>query len=107
MTQFIKGLLALIEVEDSPTYKRSKIINMQEDTQMVLSAAEFLDDETILKHLPFLSPDEIDEILERKDAEEAERYADESDGDDGESAILEEYGNDVLSMLDEILAEAQ
>ena len=107
VTQFIKGLLALIEVEDSPTYKRSKIINMQEDTQMVLSAAEFLDDETILKHLPFLSPDEIDEILERKDAEEAERYADESDGDDGESAILEEYGNDVLSMLDEILAEAQ
>ena len=58
VTEFIKELLALIGIEDSPTYKRSKIINMAEDTQMVLSAAQYLDDETILKHLPFLNPDE-------------------------------------------------
>ena len=34
----------------------------------------YLDDETILKHLPFLNIDEIDDILKRKDAEEADRY---------------------------------
>lgn len=76
LTDCIKAILALMSVDDDPTYKRSKIINMAEDTQMVLSAAQYLDDETILNHLPFISPDEIDEILKRKTAEEAERYAD-------------------------------
>ena len=77
VTKFIKGLLKLINVDDSPTYKRSKIINMQEDTQMILSAAQYLDDETILKHLPFLSPDEIDGIIDRKNKEELERFTSE------------------------------
>ena len=42
---------------------------------MILAAAQYLDDETILKHLPVLNIDEIDEILMRKDKEEADRYA--------------------------------
>lgn len=77
---FIQGLLSLIGVEDEPTFKRSKIINMAEDTQMVLSAAEYLDDETILKHLPFLSPDEIEGILANRTREEAGRFAIEEGG---------------------------
>lgn len=83
VTTFIQGILKLIGIKDSPTYKRSKIINMAEDTQMVLSAAQYLDDETILKHLPFLSPDEIDGILTRKDEEEAERYESDESGSEG------------------------
>ena len=72
---FISALLKLIGVEDAPTFKRSKIINMNEDTQMILSAAQYLDDETILKHLPFLNIDEVDEILKRVDEEELDRMA--------------------------------
>ena len=75
VTEFIYGLLALIGITDSPTYKRSKIINMAEDTQMVLLAAQYLDNETILKHLPFLNPDEINDILDKLTEEEAGRYA--------------------------------
>lgn len=75
VTDVIKGLLELLGIDDDPTYKRSMIINMQEDTQMILSAAQYLDDETILKHLPFLSPDEIKDVMKRKTEEEAERYA--------------------------------
>ena len=74
VAEFIAGLLALIGIDDIPTFKRSKIINMLEDTQMVLSAAQFLDDETILKHLPFLSPDEIETVLKGITREEAGRY---------------------------------
>lgn len=74
VTEFINGLLSLLGIEDSPTYKRTRIINMQDDTQMILSAAQYLDDETILKHLPFLSPDEINGILENRTREEASRY---------------------------------
>lgn len=74
VAEFIDGLLKLIGIEDQPTFKRSKIINMLEDTQMIMSAAQILDDETILKHLPFLSPDEIDTILTNITREEAGRY---------------------------------
>lgn len=74
VTDFIYGLLELLGIDDSPTFKRSKIINMSEDTQMVLSAAQYLDDETILKHLPFLNHDEIEDIKKRIFKEEVDRY---------------------------------
>lgn len=77
VSDFIDGLLKLIGVEDSPTFKRTKVTNMGEETNMILASAEYLDEETVLKHLPFLSPDEIDTIQENKRTEEAERYIDE------------------------------
>lgn len=89
VTEAVKGLLALIGVEDSPTYHRRKTTNQPEVTNMVLAAGQYLDDETILKHLPFLNIDEIDEIMKRKDKEEADRFAalaqapEEEDGEDG------------------------
>lgn len=70
VTEFIDGLLKLIGIEDSPTFKRSKIINIVDDTNMVLSASDYLDKETVLKHLPFLNHDEVDEILKRKEEEQ-------------------------------------
>lgn len=42
---------------------------------MVLLAANYLDDESVLRHLPWLTPEEVDEILKRKDAEAMERMA--------------------------------
>lgn len=84
VTDYIKSLLELAGVDDDPSYKRSKIVNMQEDTQMVLSAAQYLDDETILNHLPWLSPDEIPKILDRKTEEEANRYEDVGNGNESE-----------------------
>lgn len=74
IVDFIDGLLQLIGIDDSPTFKRSKIVNMTEDTQMVLSASQFLDDETILKHLPFLNHDEIADIMKKNLYEEVNRY---------------------------------
>lgn len=94
VTDAIKAILSLAGIEDNPTYKRSKIINMQEDTQMVLSAAQYLDDETILKHLPFLNPDEIDDILARKTEEEAERYGNDNDFDGNNQGTEEEEGSE-------------
>ena len=84
VSNFIKGILKLANIDDSPSYKRNKIINMQEDTQMVLSAAQYLDDETILKHLPFLSPDEIETILDKRVEEEAARFEESGEGVNGQ-----------------------
>ena len=74
VSDFIDHILDLIGVDDSPTFKRTKVVNMGEETQMVLSAAQYLDEQTVLEHLPFLSPDEIEDIMERKEVEEAERF---------------------------------
>ncbi|MCM1328829.1 MAG: phage portal protein [Ruminococcus sp.] len=74
--QFIKGLLELAGVDDTPTFKRSKLVNMTEETNMVLAAANYLDDRTVLEHLPFISVDEIDEIIARRSEEELSRYDD-------------------------------
>ena len=70
---FLDELFKLVGIEDNPTFKRSRIVNQLEETQMILTAAQYLDDETILKHLPFLTPDEVDEIQKRKAAEDLDR----------------------------------
>lgn len=72
--EFVQGILKLQGIEATPQFKRDKIANYQEETSMVLQSVNYLDDETILKHLPFLTPDEIDDILARKEEEEARRY---------------------------------
>lgn len=72
--EFVQNILKLQGIEATPQFKRDKIANYQDETTMVLQSANYLDDETILKHLPFLSPDEINDILKAKEAEEAERY---------------------------------
>ena len=77
VTDFIEGILELAGIEDEPTYKRTKVINMQEDTNMILAAygAGVLDVETVLKLLPFLNIDMIPEIMERLEKLESERFA--------------------------------
>lgn len=89
---FINGLLDLLGIKDAPTFKRSKIVNMSEETEMVLSAAQYLDDATILKHLPFLNVDEIDKILDNLTREEADRYG-QSTGMDGRETGTDGEGN--------------
>ena len=75
VTECIDALLKLVGIEDSPTYHRRKTTNQPEITNMVLAAAEYLDDETILRHLPFINVDEVESILKKKDKEETDRYA--------------------------------
>ena len=62
----ITGILNILGIEDMPLFNRNRISNKKEQTEMVLMAANYLDDETILKHMPFLSSDEIRPILLRK-----------------------------------------
>ena len=93
---FIDGILNLAGYNSDTKYRftRNRIANMNEETQMILSAAQFLDQETVVRHLPFLSADEIDGILLRLTAEEAGRYADddEDETDEGEATEAEAEG---------------
>ena len=83
--QFIEQILALMGIEDTPIFKRNRISNQTEQTQMVLSAAEYLDDETILKKLPWITVDEVTEVLAKKDKEDMDRFEDEEATDESGS----------------------
>lgn len=76
VTEFINGILALAGIEDEPTYTRSQMSNQSEMLEMVLQAAEYLDDEYVTtKILTILGDvDKAQEVLKRKDAEAADRY---------------------------------
>ena len=91
--EFIQQILRLIGIEDTPVFKRNRISNQTEQTNMILSAAEYLDEETILSKLPFVTIDEVAEILAKKDQESADRFEEEG---------VEEYeGEDTLDDLEE------
>ncbi len=100
VTTFIRSVLDLLGIDDSPTYKRSRIVNAAEDTQMVLAAAQYLDDDTILNHMPFLNPDEIEEIRESRMQEEIDRFASEQD-----TAMA--FGEELLGALEDLLNEGE
>ena len=73
---FIGKLLALLGIEDTPSFQWNRIANQLEETQMVLMAANYLDDESILRHLPWVLPEEVDEIMQRRDEEDVSRVED-------------------------------
>lgn len=72
--EFVQQILRLMNIEDTPIFKRNRLSNHKEQTDMVLSAADYLDDETILNKLPFITVDEVYNILAKKDAENANRF---------------------------------
>lgn len=71
----IRRILKLLQIDDRPTFYRSQDTNMAEMTQVVLSAADHLDEETILTLLPFISIDRVKTIMERKEKEDVGRYS--------------------------------
>ena len=77
---FIEGILSLIGVEDTPSFTRSRIINQAEETNMILASAQYLDDETLIRKLPFIEADEVDDILTKRGLEEYGRYGEGEDG---------------------------
>lgn len=83
VTDFIEGICGIAGIDDVPTYRRAQVANELEDTQKVMMAAEYLDDETVLEKLPWISVDEIPDIMKRRIEEESARFADEKDEPDG------------------------
>lgn len=70
---FISELFRLLGIKDTPTFAWNRVANQLEETQMVMLAASYLDDEAVLKHLPWLTTDEVKDILDRRDAESLSR----------------------------------
>ena len=75
---FVQQILEMMGQTDgtTPIFKRNRVSNQKEQTEMVVSAANWLDDQTILEKLPFITVDEVDDILARKDGESFSRFDD-------------------------------
>lgn len=70
---FLQRLFEIVGIDDNPVFQRNQIANLTEQTQMVLMAAEYLDEEMLLKKLPWLTAEEIEDMQKRKSADEAGR----------------------------------
>lgn len=87
---FVQQILELAEVNDNPTFTWNRVVNQAEQTQMILSASEFLTSDAVIKHLPFLTPEEADEIISQKDDEDLDKFS-----DDEEENIDDDYDGNI------------
>lgn len=69
----IQQQLALLGISATPTFKRNRISNVKETVEAVMLVANYLDDEAVLSHVPFITVDEKAAILQRLDSENASR----------------------------------
>ena len=86
VTEFIDGILAIVGIEDEPTYTRSLIVNQQEMIQNLVTSAEYLSADYITrKVLEILGDiDKVDEVMEQKLVDETSRYSNEPADDETE-----------------------
>lgn len=60
---FVQQILELAGIDDNPTFTWNRVVNQLEQTQMIMQSANYLTQDIIVKHLPFLTPEEADECL--------------------------------------------
>ena len=86
----IRMILDMMGIDDVPIFVRNRVSNQKEQTEMILLAAQYLDRQTVLEKLPWISVDEIDGILARADGESFGRFedtqTDEEEEDEGGEA---------------------
>lgn len=98
VSECIRQILALMGIDDSPVYHRTRISNQMEQVEMIVAESQWLDRETILRKLPNIDASEITAIIERMDDEDNSRMTTilkESVTEDGTvTETMEENEND-------------
>ncbi len=81
---FVQKILELAGIDDDPTFVWNKVTNQNETLDMILKAAAYLSDECIIKHLPFLTPEEADEEIDKREKEQLNSFNLGGDNQNGE-----------------------
>lgn len=72
--QILECIYRVMDIAGIPpenvSFVRSRLVNQPEQVNMILTAANYLDDETIVRKLPFLTPEEAQQVLERRQSAE-------------------------------------
>lgn len=76
---FLKGVLELAGITDEPVFTRSMIVNSQEEIQLVLQSAQYLDEGYITRKILTLlgDGDLADKMIAELDADELDRFSEE------------------------------
>lgn len=74
--EFLDDILNIVGIQDEPTFTRSKVINVQEEVNTILAAAQYLPQEYVTKKVVTLlgDGDKIDDILQQMESEDVSRY---------------------------------
>ena len=80
----VEKVLDIAGIDDIPTLQWNKIINQSELVTMILQAAQYLTEDMVVKHLPFLTPDQADEIIQQRKASEYNSFEEEEETEEGE-----------------------
>lgn len=80
--EFLKDILKVAGVDDEPTFTRSKIVNVQEEMNTLLAAAQYLPQEYVTKKILTLmgDGDKAEDILEQMENEDVNRYGEVGEG---------------------------
>ena len=79
--EFIRGILQIAGIEDSPTFNRSQITNTNEEIQIILQAAQYLPETYVTKKIVSMLGDNeaIEDILADIDNENMDRLTPEEE----------------------------
>lgn len=83
--KFINGILAILGIEDKPTFTREQLVNAEDEIQVILQAADYLPSDYITRKILTLlgDGDQADAIIQQMIAEEIARvnYGHSAEGD--------------------------
>ena len=85
VAEALRQVLRLQGVDDSPVFKRQRISNQKEQVEMLVQEAAWLDEATILRKLPNLTPDEVVAVMLANEDADMERFG--VGGDGGQSLV--------------------
>lgn len=102
LIDFIQQILEIAGINDEPTFRWNRVVNQLEQTQMVLQASTYLTDEAVVKHLPFLTPEEAEDIINGLATNSYERFnLDDADGEELSDDTGKANTDDVLEDINE------
>lgn len=84
---FIQGILALVGIEDEPTFTRSMLVNTQEEVTTVLAAAAYLPKEYVTRKILTIlgDGDQAEDLLDQMAADELSLASDVEGGEDNDN----------------------
>ena len=95
---FVQGVLKLIGVEtEEISFKRREIVNKSEIVQDIILMSEYLDDETVLKKIPYIEQEEIPKILENVNVRRMTGYSNAEYADRAAQKVKNDGQDDIES----------
>ena len=91
VADFIKGILEVAGIEDTPTFTRSYLINTQEEIATILQASTYLDDEYVTRKILTLlgDADKAEEMIASIEAQDYERMTGGAEDEEPEEEAVE------------------